>query len=133
GAADAGDVGGLGYGALDAGPGPVAVLECGGVLGGAGGQDCLVDLARAQAQLPAGAGGGGALAAVRAGAAGGGGGLDPDQLHAVTAGEGGPAAAGDPAGAGGLLPVPVHGERGDRGPARPALRGPAGPPAGAPR
>src|SRR5947199_5318085 len=32
GAADAGDVGGLGHGALDAGPGPVAVLEFGGVL-----------------------------------------------------------------------------------------------------
>src|SRR5437763_8450969 len=110
GAADAGDVGGLGDGAFCAGPGPVAVLECRGVLGGAGGQDGLVDVAGAQAQRPAAAGGGGALVPGRAGAAGAGGELDPDQLRAVAAGDGGPSAAGDPLGAGGLLAVPVHGE-----------------------
>src|SRR2546429_2008903 len=109
GAADAGDVGGLGHGALDAGPGPVAVLEFGGVLGGAGGQDGLVDLAGAQAPLPAGAGRGGGSGPGRAGAGGAGRGLDPDQVDALIPGAGGPPAAGDPPGGGGRAAGPDPG------------------------
>src|SRR6185437_7254073 len=70
GAADAGDVGGLGDGALDPGADPVPVLP--GVAGllGAGGGEGLVDLAVAEAELAAGPDRGGAPAPGRARCAG---------------------------------------------------------------
>src|SRR6185437_16328039 len=78
GAADAGDVGGLGDGAFDPGPDPVAVPPGLAGLLGAGGGDRLVDRAGVQAQAAAVAGRGGALGAGRAGAAGSPGELDVD-------------------------------------------------------
>src|SRR5215831_18308131 len=67
GTADAGDVGGLGDGALDPGADPVFPLP--GVAGllGAGGGEGLVDLAVPEAELAAGADRGGAPGAGRAG------------------------------------------------------------------
>src|SRR6266568_7262442 len=69
GAADAGDVGGLGDGAFHPGADPVPALPGVAGLPGAGGGEGLVDLAGAEAELAAGAGRGGAPGAGRAGPA----------------------------------------------------------------
>src|SRR6266849_333838 len=110
GAADAGDVGRLMHGALDAGAGLVAVFPLPGVLPGAGGGDGLVDLARAQEQLPPGPGRGGALVPGGTAAAGGGGEPDADRLLPVVLAHRLPFAADSAFGAGGLAAVPVDGE-----------------------
>jgi arylsulfatase len=86
GAADAGDVGGLGDGALDPGADLVPALPGVAGLAGAGGRDGFVDFAGAEAELAAGAGRGGALGAGRAGLAGGPGELGQDDGGAVVAG-----------------------------------------------
>src|SRR5712675_200504 len=85
GVADAGDVGGLGDGALNPGP---------------GGGDGLVDRAGAEADLAAVAGCGGALAAGRAGPAGRLAGPGQDDVGAVAADSRGPGAGDGALGAG---------------------------------
>src|SRR6478752_6425779 len=70
GAADAGDVGGLGDGALHPGADPVFSLPVVAGLPGAGGGEGLVDLAVAEAELAAGADRGGAPGPGRARCAG---------------------------------------------------------------
>ena len=79
GGADAGDVGGLPHGALHAGADAVPLFPVLAGLPGLGGRDGLVDLARAQEQLAAGARCG-ALGPGRAGLAASGGEPDHDRL-----------------------------------------------------
>src|SRR6202035_587790 len=109
GAADAGDVGGLGDGALDPGADAVPVLP--GVVGlpGAGGGEGLVDLAVAEAELAAGADRGGAPGPGRAGLAGRLGEPGDDDVGPLAAGRG-PGTGHGALRAGDLLGLPVDGE-----------------------
>src|SRR5947208_4524056 len=109
GAADAGDVGGLGDGALDPGADPVPVLP--GVTGllGAGGGEGLVDRSVPEAELAAGADRGGAPGPGRAGLAGRLGESGQDDVGPLAAGRG-PGTGYLAFGAGDLLVPPVDGE-----------------------
>src|SRR5580704_1331169 len=110
GAADAGDVGGLGDGAFHPGADPVfAPPGIAGLLG-AGGGDGLVHRAGAEVERAAAAGRGGALGAGRAGRAGGPGEPGQDDVGAVDVAGRGPQAGAGALGAGDLLGVPVDGE-----------------------
>src|SRR5258708_9239026 len=103
--------GGVVHGAFEGGAGGVVGLEGDACFGGAGGGGGLVDLARAQEQLPPGPGRGGALVPGGAVAAGRGGEPDADRVLAVAGAHRLPFAADRAFGAGGLLAVPVDGER----------------------
>src|SRR5215211_3583353 len=110
GPAGAGDVGGLGDGALDPGADAVTVLPGVGVLCGASGGERLVDRAWVEGELAAVVSGGGSAAvADRAGTAGGVGEADDDARSAVL-GARVPAAAAPALRAGDLPGVPVDGE-----------------------
>src|SRR5437764_15174772 len=109
GAADAGDVGGLGDGALHPRAYPVFPLP--GVAGllGAGGGEGLVDLAVPEAELAAGADRGGAPGPGRARCAGRPGEPGQDDVRSLAAGRG-PGAGYLSLRAGDLLVLPVDGE-----------------------
>src|SRR5437868_3412060 len=109
GAADPGDVGGLGDGALDPGADPVSVPP--GVAGllGAGGGEGLVEPAVTQAELAAGADRGGAPGPGRARCAGRLGEPGDDDIGPLAAGRG-PGTADGALRAGDLLVLPVDGE-----------------------
>src|SRR5947208_2308985 len=109
GAADAGDVGGLGDGALHPGADPVFSLPVVAGLLGAGGGDRLVDPAGTQAELAAGAGRGGAPGPGRARCAGRLGEPGEDDAGPLAAGRG-PGAGYLALRAGDLLVFPVDGE-----------------------
>src|ERR1700751_3544479 len=111
GAADAGDVGGLGDGALDPGADAVPVLPGVSGLLGAGGGEGLVDLAVAEAELAAGADRGGAPGPGRARCAGWLGEPGDDDAGSLAARRG-PGAGHGALRAGDLLAVPVDAEHG---------------------
>src|SRR5690349_22799303 len=116
GAADAGDVGGLGDGALHPGADPVFPLPGVAGLPGAGGGEGFVDLAVPEAELAAGADRGGAPGPGRAGRAGRLGEPGQDDAGALAAGRG-PGTGGGALRAGDLLVLPVDGEHGGGVPA----------------
>src|SRR6185437_3816787 len=111
GAADAGDVGGLGDGALHPGADPVPVLPGAAGLLGAGGGEGLVDLAVAEAELAAGTDRGGAPGPGRARCAGRLGEPGQDDIGALAAGRG-PGTGYLSLRAGDLPGLPVDGEHG---------------------
>src|SRR6266571_4482928 len=126
GAADAGDVGGLGDGAFHPGADPVPAPPGIAGLPGAGGGEGLVDLAGAEAELAAGAGRGGAPGAGRAGLAGRLGEPGQDGAGPVPVAGRGPGAGDGALRAGDLLVFPVDGEHGGGVAAGAGLRGAIG-------
>src|SRR5689334_22231512 len=111
GAADAGDVGGLGDGTFHPGADPVFPLPGVAGLPGAGGGEGLVDLAVPEAELAAGADRGGAPGPGRARGAGRPGEPGHDDVRSLAAGRA-PGTGHGTLRAGDLLVLPVDGEHG---------------------